>query len=259
MTHPTAIRAEEACLNGWPALSSVLLDGWLLRFAEGHTKRANSVNVIASVRATGVRALADKIRDCEALYAAHGLPTIFRLSSAYPQDDLSEALDAAGFGAPLDETRVLVAETLPAATAPGATVDLTEGAPAPSWLDAFARITHLDARAARLNGRILDALAVPAVFAAVEAPDGTTGAVALGAVHDGLVCLNSVATAVDHRGRGLAGRAVGAVMAWAKARAGAEAACLQVGAENAPALALYRRLGFTTEISRYHYRIAARG
>ncbi|MDB5085123.1 MAG: family N-acetyltransferase, partial [Bacilli bacterium] len=35
---------EELTLNNWQPLQTMLYDGWLLRFAGGYTKRANSVN-----------------------------------------------------------------------------------------------------------------------------------------------------------------------------------------------------------------------
>ncbi len=37
-------RIEKVSLNSWPALQQILFDGWILRFSEGYTKRANSVN-----------------------------------------------------------------------------------------------------------------------------------------------------------------------------------------------------------------------
>lgn len=243
-----ALRAEEACLAAWPAPRAVLMDGWLLRFGGGHTSRANSVNVVGASR----HAPAGKIAACEALYRAQGLPTIVRLSSAMVQPGLAPALDAAGYGPPRDHSLVLFADLGGSGPSPGS-VRLTEGSPDARWLAASAALAGLDAPAAALRARILDSLAVPAAFAAVEV-DGAMVAQAFGAVHGGLVCLNAVATAPDHRGRGLAGRAIAAVLDWAKAHAGAEGACLQVMADNPPALALYRRLGFMTELSRYHYR-----
>ena len=37
---------EELSMNAWPALQTKLYDGWVMRFAEGYTKRANSINPI---------------------------------------------------------------------------------------------------------------------------------------------------------------------------------------------------------------------
>jgi ribosomal protein S18 acetylase RimI-like enzyme len=61
-----------------------------------------------------------------------------------------------------------------------------------------------------------------------------------------------VTTAPAWRGRGLGRAVVGALLAEALRR-GAASAYLQVTAENAPALALYRRFGFSTSHD-YWYR-----
>src|SRR5215469_5058482 len=95
------MRAEEASLCTWPALRELVHDGWVLRFSEGYTKRANSVNPLEA----GSRGLAEKIQRCEAIYRANGLPTIFRLPSFLPPE-IDAALAARGY-AVLDETLTL--------------------------------------------------------------------------------------------------------------------------------------------------------
>ena len=37
---------EELALNAWTSIQTVVYDGWLIRFSNGYTKRANSVNPI---------------------------------------------------------------------------------------------------------------------------------------------------------------------------------------------------------------------
>ena len=242
------LRAEQACYAVWPALRETTMDGWLLRFAGGHTNRANSINVLRS----GTGDLTHRIAACEGLYRAEGLPTGFRLSTAVPEAGLEAALDAAGYGPPFHASLVLhaVLGPLPPGAADGVT--MIEGRPDGRWLAASARLAGIDASAAALRSRMIDAIAVPAAFASVEV-GGVVAAQAYGAVSGGLVCLNAVATAPEHRGRGLAGRAVAALLGWAERHAAA-GACLQVLADNPPALALYRRFGFSEELSRYHYR-----
>lgn len=244
-----ARRAEEACLNGWPALQSVMLDGWQLRFSRGHTKRANSISLLwpSSLDIEG------KIRSCERLYERHGLATIFRLSTTNAEN-IDTALDTAGYGPREDEACVLYRDLIrnPAPETPETVIVQTSAGDA--WFDALARIQGLDMATQADSRALFDAVAVPAGFAASLSPDGHIAAVAFGAVHDGIVCLNSVATDPAFQRQGHARLAVGAVLAWAQAQSGAIGACLPVVAGNAAALSLYHALCFFTEISRYSYR-----
>jgi len=247
--HRLARRVEEACLNGWPALRELIFDGWLIRLADGYTRRTNSVNLLSS----GVLPLDCKIRYCETIYRDQGLPTIFCVPSM-ADPALGRALDERGYGPPEDESRVLVMDF---ARTPPPFVDdvaLEEGFPGEDWLNALARL-HGQSRSTRtIHRKILESLAVPSVFAAVRLDNGRLGALAYGAVHDGLVCVNSVVTDPAIRRQGLARKAVSAVLTWARERRQATGACLAVVASNVPANALYGSLGFRREVYRYHYR-----
>jgi N-acetylglutamate synthase len=249
MARPTdlAWRVEEACLNGWPALRQVWFDGWLLRFSEGHTRRSNSVTPAAP----STRDLKDKVAYCETLYARAGLPLIVRVPTT-AETGLDAGLDALGYAAE-DETCVIYRD-LDGSLPERGEAELAEGVPSAAWLDAHARFTGSAASGHSVQQKILAALAVPAVFAAMRTADGRIASVAFGAVHDRIVCLNLVATDPAARRQGLSRRTVSAVLDWAQERAGAAAACLPVVASNAPAIALYRTLGFDTELYRYHYR-----
>ncbi|QEN87029.1 GNAT family N-acetyltransferase [Labrys sp. KNU-23] len=244
-----AQRVEEACLNGWPALQTIWLDGWLLRFSHGHTRRANSISLLRP----GARQPREQIRSAEAFYTHHGLPTIFRLSSVSAQD-IGGALDEAGYGPGEDETRVLYRDF--AAAPPPADRGTAVVRPRldDTWFEAHARIQGLSATAAANARALFGAVAVPTGYAVSPAADGHPAALAFGAVHDGIVCINAVATDPGFRRRGHACSAINALLAWAQDDQGAKGACLPVVGGNDAGRSLYRSLAFSTEISRYSYR-----
>lgn len=61
---PDVRHLEEVALNAWPALQTLVYDGWLLRFANSYTKRANSVVPLYP----DTRRLEEKISYCERVY-----------------------------------------------------------------------------------------------------------------------------------------------------------------------------------------------
>jgi hypothetical protein len=64
---------EQESLDAWPALESIPYDGWVLRFAKGYTKRANSVNALSQ----NTIKLSEKVDFCEREYHSRNLPPIF--------------------------------------------------------------------------------------------------------------------------------------------------------------------------------------
>ncbi len=247
---PLAARVEEVCLNAWPALQEIHYDGWLIRLADGQTRRTNSVNAVG----IGSRPLDEKIQYCEAVYRRHALPACFRILSSAPRE-LEEALDACGYRAEAETSTLFMdfAEHSPPAAFDYA-VEFAANAPSGEWMSARMRFhDHNPGERAKIE-RILQQLALPAVFALVRDAAGDIRSVAKGAVHDGIVCLNMVATDPTSLRRGYSRACVSAILRWAKDDLNAVGACLQVVSTNAPAIRLYQGLGFTHELYRYHYR-----
>jgi GNAT superfamily N-acetyltransferase len=243
MTQSAALewRVEEACLNAWPALREVLLDGWVLRFSDGLTRRANSVNPLRAVAHAA-------IRHCEALYRTQRLPTLFRVPSLLDRS-VDERLAAAGYTSEGDSC-VLYREIANIAANSDPDVRILER-PTPEWFAAMAALQNHTLEQAGTYQRIIGQILVPSAFAALVV-NREIVALAYGALHDALLCYESVITCRHRRRRGYGRRIVAALAAWAHEN-GAKGACLQVESGNEPARALYDAVGLKQELYRYHY------
>ncbi len=96
---------EKLSFNTHPCLSEEVYDGWLLRFADGYTKRANSVNVVGE----STIPFTDKISYCEEMYAEHNLPTVFKIAPMAAE--LDGILEERGYSA-VDKTNVMTVDLL---------------------------------------------------------------------------------------------------------------------------------------------------
>ena len=247
MARTLSWRIEDACFNAWPALRCVIDGDWLLRFGEGHSRRSNSVNPL---RAEAVLGTAD-LDWYEDLFRAQGLPLIVRLPSLL-DSAIDDELTRRGFSAEGDSC-VLHGELSSAALATDPDVEVHASASA-EWCAAMSTLQgHAPARAANYR-RVLAAVALPTGFATLR-QNGETVAMAYGALHDRMLCCESVIVSAHHRGQGHGRRLMTSLFAWA-AHHSAVSACLQVEAGNAAGRALYRSLGLGTESHRYHYRRA---
>ncbi len=238
-----AWRVERALQMAWPALAEQSCGDWLARFAPGVSRRSNSAN---PTRAELTDIDAD-IAACEAAYRARGAPAMFRLPSivAPAADERLARLNYAVEG----DSVTLYADLAPAARDAGVGISAR---PDSCWLAAMAKMQGQTDDQAAVYRRVVGSITIPAGFAWLRA-DGEWAALAYGAVHDGLLCCESVVAHPRQRGRGHARRMMKALLAWG-AEQGARDVCLQIAADNVPGLALYRGLSLTTELYRYHYR-----
>jgi GNAT superfamily N-acetyltransferase len=238
-----ARRVETASLNAWPATTQLLVDGWLLRFARGFTRRANSVVALYP----GTTALTDKVRFCENLYARERLQTIFRITTLDAHGELDPLLAARGYRA-VDATDVLCID-LNSTTAPGPLQQL----PLQDWLEVYAALTDLPARASLLHGTILRSIPLPCCHAILGDPTDPF-ACGLAVLEHDLLGLFDVVTRADVRRGGHGAALVSGLLEWGR-RAGARLGYLQMVGNNVAAAGLYRKLGFRP-LYGYWYRIS---
>ena len=247
-TSPEANRCLERILfRARPSLESVEYDGWVLRFADGYTKRANSVNPHFGSSLP----VSEKIARCEAFYRERGLPTIFRLTPFSQPADLDRALERAGY-APLDPSLVMTAHL---GHLPAPDVDAVLHVSGDAWFAAFDRLCRLDPADRPTHRRIVGAARADRCYA-IARRDAEPIACGLGVLVEDAICLFDLHTAEAGRRRGHGTAIVGSILRWAHRR-GARTAALQVHSENGPATRLYRGFGFEVAY-RYWYRIARR-
>ena len=242
---------EEASFGAWPSLAQVLDDGWVLRFADGHTKRANSANGLYPSHGD----VEAKIDRAEGWFRDRDLPAVFRVTPIAEPADLDERLAARGYGL-FETSRALHHPDLraipPVGLENGITVRL-DPRPSDGWLDAYLALSPLDPRKTAALRRMLDLIIPSACFGWLH--DGNRPlAAAFVVVQGGLMGTYDVVTAPEARRRGLMRSLLGRLTDWAIADAGARAGAIFVVATNAPAVALYEGLGYR-ELYRYHYRM----
>lgn len=82
---------EEIGANGHVALNILQYDGWILRFSNGYTRRANSISVIYPSQL----APEEKVPVCEEYYKRQGLSCLFKVTEEDVK--LNKFLEARGY------------------------------------------------------------------------------------------------------------------------------------------------------------------
>jgi GNAT superfamily N-acetyltransferase len=244
LNHDRIRGIETAASRAWPTIERQPLGGWVLRCGRAGSRRLNSVQTLAY----GDAELGEAIATAERWYRARLTAPCFQLTDAAQPAALDALLEERGY-ALLTPTSVMLATEWPEEIREDDRIQLLPEADG-SVLDAICdRSWSEDKKRERID-----------LFARIESrhcfalivEDGEPIAGGLCAVDGKLAGLFTMRTQPPHRGRGLASAIARRLMTWAYAQ-GARESYLQVEDDNAPALHLYRQLGFV-RVYGYHYR-----
>lgn len=243
--HSDILALDAASQRAWPPIVVESLHGWELRFGGAQSRRLDSVRTLAFDASLPV---ANAIAHAERWYDAFGLPPCFQVTDIAQPPELDGLLAARGYQS-LSQT-VIQWVDIEHVVAPAPHAVELVGEVSPRVLDAVCAPDWSEAvRTARRA--LLCRIRPTRRFAVVEI-DGVAAAGGLCVVDGPLAGIFSMRTHVPFRGRGLARSILLRLAAWAQTQ-GAKRLYLQVEEDNAPAVHLYRSVGFTN-VYGYHYR-----
>lgn len=244
MSADDILAIEARMMRAWPALESETHDRWMMRFANGYSKRANSVTPLAA----GASLDAADLQKIEAAYRARAIKPAIRIFD-FVDHGLDARLAARGY-ALVDPTVAMIADQILPDTAdprvhflPAVTREWA-AANASAYGGEKSNDDHLHAILARIRQ--------PAAFA-ILTDEGVDCAWGIAVCDSGHVGLQDIVVSPAARGRTIGRALVQSLMAWGRAH-GASKAYLHRLASNEPARALYRGLGFSDAYA-LHYRV----
>ncbi|HSH01366.1 MAG TPA: GNAT family N-acetyltransferase [Anaerolineae bacterium] len=237
---------ELGLMSAWPAARSVWHNGWVLRWTNGYSKRANSVTPIYKRGAD----LAKQVAWCEQYYKGLGWNVIFRETPLGDGAEMAAYLEGNGY-ARFDKSIVPIREL-------SEKIELNQNV---VWEDWSTRAVSWVSLAAKFRGddagehehvALLERIVNERVLA-VGYVDKEPVVIGVGVRFGQWVSIFEVLVAKDRRREGWGRAITERFMSWGKDR-GATHACLQVVRANEAAYKLYETLGFENAYEYIYWR-----
>lgn len=239
-------RFEEISNNAWPALQTMQYDGWILRFANGVTKRSNSVNLLYPSFIDPD----EKISFCETLYALQNITPCFKITASTEPADMDQRLASRGyFIHSLISFQTMDITLIPAEPISEISIEIDLN---PRWIDDFIRMNDFEPGRKSTYLNIMKQLQLPKCLISLARDHKTIG-VGLGVMESNFIGLFDIVVDIAYRNTGLGYLIVENILRWGR-KHGADIAYLQVLSDNSPAIRLYEKMGFK-EAYQYWYRM----
>lgn len=228
---------ETRIVNAWPAPTTLVVDQWVVRFANGYSGRANSASSLREGGDMDETTLAF----VEGLYRQAGLPPRIRFTPLVAESarrrfaERGYRIETASFGM-VAELDLGLHQSIP---------DMVTTAQAEdAWIDGVCAHQTGAKRNREHLAAIVSGVRVPAAFATLL-HEGRPAAYAMSVAERGMAEIGAVIVDEALRGKGLGKQMMLGLMGWAAAQ-GCSQAYLQVDQSNGLAFEMYKRLGFRT-------------
>ena len=235
---------EELSLNAHPSLQTQIYDGWILRFANGYTNRANSISPLYPSAID----LQTKITECEKRYFAQDLPAVYKLTDG--SDPIIDTTLNKRDYAMVTPTYVMDMDLRDKDFVFGDCF-ITSCADS-DWLDSYFKFSRYTEQVKIETAKqILDNVRNTMICGRII-KNGASIACGSAVIERGHMALLNVVVDEPHRGKGY-GKEICESLLSASKRLDAHTAYLQVVQDNRKAVNLYTKLGYNNLYS-YWYR-----
>jgi N-acetylglutamate synthase len=239
---------EGATLTAWPALRQAHDGLWVWRYAQGYTKRGNSIQCLDPSDGAYAEIRLKRLAE---LSVRHGIAPVFRVTPL-TATAIVDVLDGMAWKE-FDPSLVMAMEMPDDEYPVNAPVRYFDPAD-PDWYKAQAHMAGYDPDTTEVLRQVVEAISCDARGVLVYHKAGLPVAAALAVVASGIGIYLNVVTHPSARGMGYGRAVMSASLNWVRQR-GATHSAIQVLADNEAAINLYASLGFG-EVYPYAYRVA---
>jgi hypothetical protein len=237
---------EELTMNAWPSLQTILLDGWIIRMADGYTKRANSINPIYSFKNN----LDEKINYCENIYKQNNLPIIYKIIECEDHKIIDNRLEELNYQK-IDLTSVQICNEIKYLNNKIEQI-VIDNKFTENWKKCFFSCNNItNTETINIIENMLNNI-MHNIISAYKMDNGTFAGCGYGVIEKGFVGLFDIVVKEEFRRKGYGKEIVETILEKAEGT-GIEKAYLSVVNSNIIARNLYEKLGFM-EIYKYWYR-----
>lgn len=241
-------KIEELSMNALPALSTVLVNGWILRFANGYTKRANSINPLYPTSID----IMDNIKICDEIFRGNNQDTVFRFTEKEDNFEIDSILEKEGY-IYKDKTNVMLKSISNYEIDKGYTEGIVISENLNNeWFQAFTKMNKIGEKNSLTLKEMLGKI-IPTTYYCYLLEKEEIVAVGLGVAERGYVGIYDIYVGEEHRRKGFGYKIMENIL-YKAAKDGCDYSYLQVVDSNEKAKSLYDKLGYKKQYS-YWYRI----